>query len=95
MVFKRPTRRDVCGSEAGWSAHRRAMEYSCILCSDAHSDRTRANKILSGTQASILVPAKALSRILNNSPETEWIMEETFGPEIMRAIREISNEQTS
>jgi len=54
-----PTRRDKCGTYAGWNAHQAAGEYKCQPCNDANRDYRKAYRRRTGeTRATLYTDAE-------------------------------------
>lgn len=58
-----PTKRDICGTMAGWNAHARAKERNCMPCKVSHTEYMRDWRHRTGRSSSRLYTDEEIAAI--------------------------------
>lgn len=83
---KHPTvNRESCGTYAGYQAHQKRNEVSCVMCVDANTVRLRVWRIHTGRIKSLNIPLSVLKQAFEAEDPMDPIIE-FLGEEVSEAV---------
>lgn len=77
--------RETCGSYAGYQAHQKRNEVSCVMCVDANTVRLRVWRIATGRIKSLNIPISVLRAAFEAEDPMDPIIE-FLGEDVSEAV---------